>query len=114
MNGTELYRELHRLKDLESTIRMQEGFGRFLLPPTTADLINQANRGSIMVFKATEIRNDPLIITEYDGIRGSTIRRRMRPARSIRVKYKDAHHCHATSGALNQLDGERGGTSHGD
>jgi hypothetical protein len=66
MNGTERYKDLHRLKDLESTIRMQDGFGRFLLPPTTADLIDQAKRGPIVVFNATEIHNDALIVTEYD------------------------------------------------
>ncbi|PKX90069.1 uncharacterized protein P174DRAFT_434489 [Aspergillus novofumigatus IBT 16806] len=97
-NGTEWYKDLPRLKDLESAISMQEGLGRFLLPPTTADLIDEARRAPIVVFNATEIRNDALIITEYDGIAGSTIRRRMRLAPPIRAKYKDAHDCHVPNG----------------
>ncbi|KAF7116144.1 hypothetical protein CNMCM5793_004164 [Aspergillus hiratsukae] len=60
--------DIYRLKDLESAIRMEEGFERFLLPPTTADLIEQAKRGPIVVFNATEIRSDALLITECDGI----------------------------------------------
>jgi hypothetical protein len=56
----------HRLQDLESTIRKQDGSGRFLLAPTTADLIDQAKQDPIVVFNTTEIHNDALIVTEYD------------------------------------------------
>ncbi|KAF7171824.1 hypothetical protein CNMCM5623_004148 [Aspergillus felis] len=60
--------DIYALKDLESAIRMEEGFERFLLPPTTADLIELAKRDPIVVFNATEIRSDALLITECDGI----------------------------------------------
>ncbi|KAF5857855.1 hypothetical protein ETB97_005199 [Aspergillus alliaceus] len=62
------YKDIRRLKDLESAIRKEEGLERFLLPPTAADLIEQAKRGPIVVYNATKIRSDALLITESDGI----------------------------------------------
>lgn len=62
------YKDIQRLEDLESAIRREVGLERFLLPPTSADLIELANRGPVVVFNATEIRSDALLITESEGI----------------------------------------------
>ncbi|GFF46950.1 hypothetical protein IFM46972_08175 [Aspergillus udagawae] len=59
--------DIERWQGLVPTIRMEEGFERFPLPPTTADIIGQAKRGPIVVFNANEIRNDAVIDAEYDA-----------------------------------------------
>ncbi|PLB48631.1 hypothetical protein P170DRAFT_407300 [Aspergillus steynii IBT 23096] len=68
MRISQRYRDTTQLKELESIIREQEGFERFLLPPTPAALIDLAHRGPIVVFNCTEYRSDALLITQPGGI----------------------------------------------
>nr|KMM72245.1 hypothetical protein CPAG_08542 [Coccidioides posadasii RMSCC 3488] len=60
---TQRHRDIERLEEIESKIRQLPGLDRFLLPPTSTDLMALAVRGPIVSFNVTMYRSDVFIIT---------------------------------------------------
>lgn len=54
----------HKMDEIMSDIRQLPGFERFLLPPSSKSLLAVAAEGPIVIFNATEIRSDAIIITK--------------------------------------------------
>ncbi|GHI02866.1 hypothetical protein Scel_11870 [Streptomyces cellostaticus] len=63
-----LIQDRHRLtRDIAATlaaIRTQDAFASFGLPPTTEELLTQADQGSVVVFNISDYRNDALLLTK--------------------------------------------------
>ncbi|EAS30243.3 uncharacterized protein CIMG_05722 [Coccidioides immitis RS] len=60
---TQRHRDIERLEEIESKIRQLPGLDRFLLPPTSTDLMTLAVFGPIVSFNVTMYRSDVFIIT---------------------------------------------------
>ncbi|GFF56558.1 hypothetical protein IFM51744_08937 [Aspergillus udagawae] len=60
------HQHVEELDDVEAKIRKAPGFERFLLPPTTTELMDLATHGPIVSFNVTEYRSDVLLVTAYN------------------------------------------------
>jgi len=50
-------------------VRSLAGFGRFLLPPTTEELLTASARGPVVMISVDQIRSDALVLTSDHGLR---------------------------------------------
>lgn len=57
---------IQEIDDTVAQIRQLPGFEGFQLPPTSSQLITMGGEGPIVVFNATELRSDAIIITSTD------------------------------------------------